>query len=90
VGRMGGDEFAILLPETDAASAESVLTKLQEALLQTMKQNAWNVTFSIGAASFPNPPASLEEMIRVADEAMYASKAQGKNDVSVVVVDRDA
>ena len=90
VGRMGGDEFAILLPETDAASAESVLTKLQEALLQTMKQNAWNVTFSIGAASFPTPPASLEEMIRVAGEAMYASKAQGKNDVSVVVVDRDA
>ena len=40
--------------------------------------------------SFPNPPASLEGMIRVADEAMYAIKAQGKNDVSVVVVDRDA
>jgi diguanylate cyclase (GGDEF)-like protein/PAS domain S-box-containing protein len=90
VGRMGGDEFAVLLPETDAASAESVLTKLQENLLQTMKQNAWNVTFSIGAASFPKPPASLEGMIRVADEAMSAIKAQGKNDVSVVVVDRDA
>lgn len=50
-----------------------------------MKRNALNVTVSIGAASFPKPPASLDAMIRVADEAMYVVKAQGKNDVSVVV-----
>lgn len=67
-----------------------MLTKLQENLLQTMKQNAWNVTFSIGAASFPKPPRSSEARIRVADEARYAIKGQGKNDVSIVFVDRDA
>jgi diguanylate cyclase (GGDEF)-like protein/PAS domain S-box-containing protein len=85
VARMGGDEFAVLLPETDAASAELVLKKVQKSLLETVAQNRWNITFSIGAASFPTPPASLEAMIRVADEAMYAVKAHGKNDVSIVV-----
>ncbi len=86
IARMGGDEFAVLLPEIDAASAELVLKKVQKSLLETVEQNGWNVTFSIGAASFAKPPGSLEAMIRVADEAMYAVKAHGKNDVAMVVV----
>ena len=77
IARMEGDEFAVLVPEIDAASAERVLKKVQKSLLETVEQNGWNVTFSIGAASFSEPPGSLEAMIRVADEATYAVKARG-------------
>jgi diguanylate cyclase (GGDEF)-like protein len=86
VGRLGGDEFAILLPETDATAAKLVLHKLRLRLLEQMKTHNWKVTFSIGAATFLDPPASLDVMIRLADETMYAIKAQGKNNVSVSLV----
>jgi len=86
IARMGGDEFAVLMPETDEVSANRVLNNLQESLRQAMQQNGWSVSCSIGAATFSKPPGSLEAMIRAADEEMYAVKARGKNDVSVVVV----
>ena len=77
--RMGGDEFAILLPDTDAASARATLLKLQELLLWIMKQNGWPVTFSIGAVTFLVPPSSVEGMLQRADHFMYDVKANGKN-----------
>lgn len=86
VARMGGDEFALMLPETDATSAQVVLEKLQRALLETARASDWQVTFSIGAASFVTAPDSLDTMLRLADEELYAIKAQGKNRVSVAVV----
>jgi diguanylate cyclase (GGDEF)-like protein len=86
VGRLGGDEFALLLPETDAAAAKLVLCKLRLRLLEVMKAHSWQVTFSIGAASFLDPPNSLDAIIRMADETMYAIKAHGKDNVSVSLV----
>jgi diguanylate cyclase (GGDEF)-like protein len=86
VGRLGGDEFAILLPETDATAAELVLSKLRLRLLEEMKAHSWQVTFSIGAATFLDPPDSVDVIIRMADETMYAIKAHGKDNVSVRLV----
>lgn len=86
VGRLGGDEFAVLLPETDATAAQIVLHKLRMRLLDGMKAHSWKVTFSIGAATFLDPPDSLDIMIRLADETMYAIKAHGKDNVSVSLV----
>jgi diguanylate cyclase (GGDEF)-like protein len=86
VGRLGGDEFAILLPETDATAAQLVLSKLRLRLLEEMKAHSWKVTFSIGAATFLDPPDSLDVIIRMADETMYAIKTHGKNNVSVSLV----
>jgi diguanylate cyclase (GGDEF)-like protein len=86
VGRLGGDEFAVLLPETDAAAAKLVLGKLRLRLLEEMKAHGWQVTFSIGAATFLDPPDSLDVIIRMADETMYAIKAHGKDNVSVSLV----
>jgi diguanylate cyclase (GGDEF)-like protein len=86
VGRLGGDEFALLLPETDATAAKAVLRKLRLRLLDEMQAHRWPVTFSIGAATFLDPPGSLDVMIRLADETMYAIKAQGKDNVSVSLV----
>src|SRR6202020_816848 len=45
VARMGGDEFAVLLPETNAACAELVLKKLQKGLLETVAENGWDIPF---------------------------------------------
>jgi diguanylate cyclase (GGDEF)-like protein len=86
VGRLGGDEFAVLLPETDATAAKLVLCKLRLRLLEEMKTHCWQVTFSIGAATFLDPPDSLDVIILMADETMYAIKAHGKDNVSVSLV----
>ncbi len=79
VGRLGGDEFGIVLSETDEDSAYSVATKLQQILLSAMQENGWPVTFSIGIATFTKPPESVEEMIQKADILMYNAKKNGKN-----------
>jgi diguanylate cyclase (GGDEF)-like protein/PAS domain S-box-containing protein len=86
LARMGGDEFAVILPETDPQSARVVLEKLYAGLLATIGANDWEVTFSIGAASFFVPPGSLEEALRFADDTMYSVKNQGKNGVSVALI----
>src|SRR5262249_56453067 len=82
VARLGGDEFVILLPQTSAESARSVLGKLNELLRNTTQRGGWKVTFSIGAVTFQNPHLPIEEMIRLADELMYSVKATGKNRIA--------
>jgi diguanylate cyclase (GGDEF)-like protein/PAS domain S-box-containing protein len=86
VGRLGGDEFAVLLPETNAQAAEVLLQKLSSVLADTMRAKQWPVTFSMGAAAFLDNPASVEEMIRTADELMYSVKKSGKNRISVALM----
>jgi len=77
--RMGGDEFALILPNTTKDAASLVLNKVLRKLNRRMKQNHWPVTFSIGAVTFLTPPESLQEMIKRADDAMYSAKTRGKN-----------
>lgn len=77
--RIGGDEFAILLPETNKESAQIMLMQLQNKLLDVMQKKGWDVTFSIGVVTFMSPPASIDEMIRKVDSLMYSVKYSGKN-----------
>jgi diguanylate cyclase (GGDEF)-like protein len=86
VARLGGDEFAVLLPETEAAAAETVLRKLQGMLQTKTQENGWTISFSIGVATFLFPPESLDDIIRTADEVMYAVKTSGKNNLSVAIL----
>jgi diguanylate cyclase (GGDEF)-like protein/PAS domain S-box-containing protein len=86
VARIGGDEFAIALPQTDARSSETVLKKLQVSLLEAMASRNSGVTFSIGAVNFMEPRDSLDTLIQIADGIMYMVKTRGKNGVSVAVV----
>ncbi|MHC4873314.1 MAG: GGDEF domain-containing protein [Planctomycetota bacterium] len=78
--RAGGDEFVVLMPETDLTGAETVMNKLKDAILDKMSQNSWPVTVSIGIVCSPEP-ASIEEMINSADSLMYKAKNSGKNQV---------
>lgn len=86
VGRLGGDEFGILLSETGAESAYTVAGKLHKKLLEEMQKNKWPVTFSIGAATFLKPPESVEEMLKKADILMYTAKKNGKNMIKHMII----
>jgi diguanylate cyclase (GGDEF)-like protein len=77
--RVGGDEFVVLMPETNQETAKIVIERLQKNLLESMKSNAWPVTFIIGAITFNAPPKSVNDMVKKADNLMYRAKQRGKN-----------
>jgi diguanylate cyclase (GGDEF)-like protein len=83
VARMGGDEFVILLPETDAPAAKAKLEQLRDLLLETARQRNWPVTYSIGLVTFVHPPKSTDDMIGEADHLMYSVKRGSKNNLAV-------
>lgn len=78
VSRLGGDEFAILFPETNEENAKTAINKVQKELLSIVKNNNWPVTFSIGVVTCYKS-FNLDELIREADNLMYAVKGSGKN-----------
>jgi diguanylate cyclase (GGDEF)-like protein len=79
VGRVGGDEFAILMPETGAQAARCVIERLRDALARVRTSDARPVPCSIGIVTFDRPPASLGELINAGDELMYLAKQGGKD-----------
>jgi diguanylate cyclase (GGDEF)-like protein len=81
VARVGGDEFALLLPSTHQPEAKVVISKVQTNLVETMRQRNWPVTFSMGAVTCVSPPHSPEQLLNMADELMYQVKNSTKNDV---------
>lgn len=82
--RVGGDEFAVLMPETPEASATTAMERLRAKLLESMSAIQAEVTFSIGVASFAQGAHDVKQMMRVADEAMYSVKRSSKNAIRVV------
>jgi len=81
VARVGGDEFALLLPSTHQPEAKVVISKVRTNLAETMKQRNWPVTLSMGAVTCVSPPHSPEQLLNMADELMYQVKNSTKNDV---------
>jgi diguanylate cyclase (GGDEF)-like protein/putative nucleotidyltransferase with HDIG domain len=82
VARYGGDEFIILMPETDAAQAHQLASKLRSWICSDAVLREKNVTSSFGVATFPLNGSTPQELIQVADASMYLSKHQGGNAVS--------
>ena len=79
--RIGGDEFVLLLPETNRENACIALPKIQGDLLNHMQKNNWPITFSIGALTCNVAPGSIEELVKSADDLMYEVKHHGKNGI---------
>ncbi len=86
VARIGGDEFAVLFPETAGESAESVVRRIHGRVLSELERGGAPVTVSIGAATFTTPPAGVDDLIWGADQLMYSVKRRGKNSLSVRVL----
>ena len=85
VGRYGGEEFVILLPETPTGGARVVAEKIRTAIRDEAFVGSSTepiaVTVSMGIATYPEDGATAEELIRKADEAMYRAKAGGRDRV---------
>lgn len=85
VGRLGGDEFSVLMPETDAALADAAAKRLIAGLRNVFKGTP-NVTASIGVVSCTATDASTDDLLRRADQAMYDAKKSGKDRVVQVAL----
>ncbi len=87
LGRFGGEEFVILLPGTDQTAAAAIANKLRTELEQRRiehEDHSFVVTASFGVAGVTSPAdASLEELLRRADQAVYEAKETGRNRVCV-------
>lgn len=82
VARYGGDEFMILMPETGVEQAQILSERLRLWIATDPMLNERHVTGSFGVATFPLHGATVEDVMRVADEGMYISKRAGGNRVS--------
>ncbi len=83
IGRLGGEEFAILLPETNEDKAFEVAERLRETIAQTKVpiENGLplNFSISIGVSSLKSKEQNLDELLSLADQALYTAKNSGRN-----------
>lgn len=82
IARIGGDEFACLLPETGQEEAKAAFLKASELLESRMSKSSWPVTFSVGLVTFETIPVDIKEVMKVADELMYSVKNSIKDNIS--------
>ena len=86
IGRYGGEEFAIILTETNREgavfAAERIRQAMEERLIKVYDENL-KTTLSLGAAVFPHDATNAQELIERADEALYLAKKTGRNRVCV-------
>jgi diguanylate cyclase (GGDEF)-like protein len=89
VARYGGDEFVIVLPQTPPGAAIQIAERMRRAVEQNtfMKKEGYSLklTASFGVASYPESAKSKEDLIRLADDAMYRVKYQTRNAVYAIV-----
>lgn len=79
LARYGGEEFVFLLPEADRDAAFRLAERLRQGLSQLPFGDLPRVTASMGIASYPADALRAEELIELADSALYASKQSGRN-----------
>ena len=91
LGRLGGEEFAVILTTTDIDEAQGVAEKFCETVAKTVMFYGTipiTITISIGVTYFFREAENFDEILKYADEAMYESKARGRN--CTTLIDRSA
>jgi diguanylate cyclase (GGDEF)-like protein len=86
LGRMGGEEFAILLPETSPEGAATTAERIRQQIAATeveIESGPLRVTASLGVATLPPGSDDIEAMLTAADEALYRAKMSGRDRVEV-------
>jgi diguanylate cyclase (GGDEF)-like protein/PAS domain S-box-containing protein len=84
LGRFGGEEFFILLPETDHEHALAAAERLRQSIEKISLEadgRAFSISVSMGVASLTTDDANMDGLVKRADDALYRAKAQGKNRV---------
>lgn len=85
--RYGGEEFVVILPQTTQSEAlhigERIREQVEKQIIDTGATGKVKVTVSVGVSSFPENGRSEEELVSVADQALYKAKGSGKNLVCV-------
>lgn len=85
-GRIGGEEFSVLLPDTGLEGAEMVAERLRSEIEQTRmltRSGELSITVSIGVATLNEKTRTLEHLLKAADVGLYAAKHAGRNRVMV-------
>ncbi len=80
--RYGGEEFVVILPQTPQMEASRIGERIREQVEETIMNTAagrLKITVSVGVTSFPENGKSHEEIVAVADQALYRAKGSGKN-----------
>jgi diguanylate cyclase (GGDEF)-like protein len=84
LGRIGGEEFMVLLPDTSHASAITLAERVRkqvEAMSISHPQGVLNITVSIGVAEFGKDGEAVDQVIKAADDRLYQAKHEGRNRV---------
>ncbi|WP_203300277.1 GGDEF domain-containing protein [Marinobacter sediminum] len=85
-GRYGGEEFGIILPETDAEGARIICERIRENIEQSVVETSVapiQYTISMGIAQLSDAPENYMQWMQLADEALYAAKEGGRNRVMI-------
>ena len=86
IGRYGGEEFAIFMPETDRNAAENAAERLRMALSNAkfkVYDEEITVTASFGVGTYPDSASDKEALVEIADSALYEAKSSGRNCVVI-------
>jgi diguanylate cyclase (GGDEF)-like protein len=88
IGRFGGEEFTVLLPDTDLVSAQTVAERIRKTVQESeffAGSSTFHITVSIGLATFNHVTDDFQELFRRADLGLYKAKQTGRNQVVAVL-----
>lgn len=87
--RLGGEEFCILLPGIDSKGAYIAAERIRSSIEACPIETVGHITASIGVGTYPEHSKNLDELLELTDQAMYKSKINGRNRVTVVSTSDD-